>query len=406
MSDQKSKSSFFYQKLPAIFGVASTLIIGGIFAWHNFEEPKTEEKEPINFVISPKEAKEPTKIELANIILDNSLKKMLKLDSFIIVSDGYFKIKNKGITLFEVTSNTDSSVVNPFDFISQNSNNIFEYDIIINFERLVDLIKETKTSEELRDRRVLMVMTEIGDIGKADISTRAKMKKVDFNTYLKITEIDGLRNIVRDAVGLLVAEIVMTKIESYLNIWHKIPVDPKEIEEKKAELKDLEYLTLQMFNIFYVKEILPSREINGVLVYNFIKGVDLDKMRNIFIDFAIKRAGANQEEKDKIIREINQGWSEIEKIIKDMEIVLVARICKKSYLIIEKELSANIDLYKLAVLLELISQKIETEVTPDEEAEFKKLKQVAENFSVAGIINFRYNKHNAVFKILSPLVAQ
>ncbi|MCL0073875.1 hypothetical protein M1O50_03210, partial [Dehalococcoidia bacterium] len=231
-----------------------------------------------------------------------------------------------------------------------------------------------------------------------------EMKSIDFDTYMKIVEITGLREIVAQVGGVFLAEMVMGEIEPHLGVWYKTPADPVMVEEMTVMFEKIAGLISDIFDVYYVREVLPNTEVNGVPVYNFVLGLDLDKMRNVVISVVplfTEEAEIDREEKERIIAEINENWPEIVEVIEAMEIDSRAYICQETRFTIKETMTANIDLHELVVILDPIMRE-GAEMTPEEIAEFNRMKEAVKKISLVTTMNVVYSDHNAVPAILPP----
>jgi len=358
-------------------------------------------------------AEQPT-IEEANVIFDETREKTLALNSFIATTDGAFKIKDGEAILFGVElKDMRSSVINPFNFTEQDSSSVFTYNILINFDAITDFIEKTKTPKELEKLRAggemmgMDILAMMRVLGESNISVTMEMKSIDFDSYLKIVEIKGLREIVTDVAGVFAAEMVMGGVEENLGVWQKIPADSVVTEEMTTMLRKIEGLIPAMFDVFSVKEVLPNTEVNETPVYNFILDLDLDKMKNVVIsvvpllvEFAEEEVTTEKEK--EMIAAINENWQEIVKVSEAMKIDSRVYICQETRFILQETGSVNMNLHELVVVLDSITREPGIEKTPEEAIEFAEMKEIIKNISIIGTINLVYSEHNTASPILAP----
>ncbi|MCL0076226.1 hypothetical protein M1O17_05145 [Dehalococcoidia bacterium] len=356
----------------------------------------------VAFMILQPEPEKPT-IEQATAILAESIQNTLGLNSFTSTGDGVLEIRDGETLLFKVAiEDGQTSIINPFDFVDQDLSGVFTYNVRMNFEAMVYFVERVATPEELRD--MIDILTTMRGLGEANISATMEMKSIDFDTYMKIVEITGLREIVAQVGGVFLAEMVMGEIEPHLGVWYKTPADPVMVEEMTVMFEKIAGLISDIFDVYYVREVLPNTEVNGVQVYNFILGLDLDKMRNVVISVVplfAEAAEIDREEKERIIAEINENWPEIVEVIKVMEIDSRAYICQETRFTIKETMTANIDLHELVVILDPIMRE-GAEMTPEEIAEFNRMKEAVKKISLVTTMNVVYSDHNAVPAILPP----
>ena len=366
----------------------------------------------------------PTK-EQANLILAEALQNTLGLDSFTSEGGMVFKAKDGEITILQIAlEDMQISGVNVFDFVEQDTKGVYTYSILINFNAIIDFIERVKTPEKLKEieykEKIFGIMRALGE---TNVLVTYEMKSIDFNTYLKVVEIKGLREAVTKAGEVFIAEGVMGKIEPHLGIWYKIPApdDPRVINEMKKSMEEMTAMVEKaevVFPAFYVKEVLPNTRVNGVPVYNFVTGIDLDVMRNIVISLMKEMAkDMNVEEKEIVsgIKEFEKIWPKVASVIETIETDFRIYICQETRLIKKQDSSVNIGLYEFMTVIKEVmvkTQEIEEakgEVTPRErirfeegKADFVKIKEMVKNISIVGTMNFIYSKHNAVPAITPP----
>ncbi|MCL0064107.1 hypothetical protein M1N83_02775 [Dehalococcoidia bacterium] len=344
----------------------------------------------VAFMILQPEPEKPT-IEQATAILAESIQNTLGLNSVTATSNWLLKIKDGETILFKVAiEDMQTSIINPFDFVDQDLSGVFTYNVRMNFEAMVYFVERVATPEELRD--MIDILTTMRGLGEANISATMEMKSIDFDTYIKIVEIAGLREIVAQVggvFGVFLAEMVMGEIEPHLGVWYKTPADPVMVEEMTVMFEKIAGLISDIFDVYYVREVLPNTEVNGVPVYNFVLGLDLDKMRNVVISVV------------PLFTEENENWPEIVEVIEAMEIDSRAYICQETRFTIKETMTANIDLHELVVILDPIMRE-GAEMTPEEIAEFNRMKEAVKKISLVTTMNVVYSDHNAVPAILPP----
>ena len=360
----------------------------------------------------------PTKptLDEANIILAESIQNTLGLNSFTTTGDGALKIKDGETVLFNVAlEDMQISTINPFDFAEQDLSGVFTYSILMNFSAIADFIERVKTPEELGNLRAMLkdmfgidmdILVIMRELEEANVSATIEMKTIDFDSYIKIVEVEGLREIVRDVVGIPAAEIVMGHISPHLGVWYKMPADPRMREETIAIFKDIEGLMLAFFDIYYVKEVLPNTEINEIPVYNFVLGVDLDGIKDVVISAILlfaEKEGIDIKEKERTIAHIEEYWPKVVKIVEAaMGIDAKIYICQETRFIMRDTITINVNLYEFILALDPIMQAEIEEITPEQEAEFKRMKETVEGISILIIMDMKYRDHNAVLEILPP----
>jgi hypothetical protein len=325
-------------------------------------------------------------IEKANVILTESWQEIFELNSFTTAGDAVFQIKNEETIIFEIgMRDTEKSIINPLDFANQGSSMVVTYNVRANLEIIADIIQEIIPPEELtqQDIEYLEMMREIGQV---DISARMAIKSIGLDSYMKIVEIEGLREILTQFVGPFMAEEIMREIEPFLGVWKKTPGpdDPAAREEivKMSEkmFEAIKEAISPFFEAYYVTEVLPNTEVNDIPVYNFVIGIDLDKVKNAIIhlmEFITREmmemfpkermlVGAGMfienemfaEEgilvgrEEEIRKRIEEIWPVVEEIFaKAIEMNLETYICQETHFKIKDTVSVNLDLYELMVIL-------------------------------------------------------
>jgi hypothetical protein len=426
------------------------LVGGGFFIWYQF----IRERQPAE----------------KDIILRESLSKTLELNSVTIEGDAVAQIKAGEKIVFKLgIRDVKTSIINPFDPANQDLSMIATYNARVNLEPavdiIVDIIKEIMPPEKLMLQEAIGLMDYleiIREVGQINISATMAMKSIGLDSYMKIVEIEGLREILTQFVGPFMAERIMREIEPLLGVWKKTPGpdDPVAREEMAKMPEKIREVLSSLFEIYYVREVLPDTEIDGVAVYNFALGINLAKARDVIISFieAIPEEGmipAEIAEKERTIAIIKENWPLIKKIVDEaMKINLEIYICQETHFTIKDSGSINIDLHKVIEILKpmLLEKTEEEKATLEEErvdlekkiAElrreiglkddiiirealkreltflewdldslnvqieflekkpqiFERIKETIENMSVEW--NFRYSQHNAVPPIVPP----
>ena len=337
-----------------------------------------------------------TTIEEANVILAENIDKTLNLNSFATTSNAVFEIKDgETVLLRAILEDMQSLMINPFDFDNQNSSMTIRINALINFNAIAGLLEKIEASEEAEEKREL---AEIKALGERNVSALIKMKSINFDSYMKIAEVQGIEEIFAqiDKVDADLAE----KME-HLGVWRKTPADPMMKMMMVPILQKIEGLVVDIFDTYYVREVLSNTEVNGVPVYNFVLGVNLNEVREVVISFVSPVAGMIGMG-DKITVKINETWPKVVRLFEVMEVDSRIYICQETRLIMKETCSVNIDLSKFVAVLESIIRKVETEVTPEEEIEFANIKEAVRNISITSTMNVVYSNHNAVPEILPP----
>jgi len=382
-----------------IIGIVAVLfIVGGVFAWQYFRPEK------------------PT-IEEANAILAESNQKTLALNSFTTMGDINFQIKDKETVLLRVTSeDMRISAINPFNFANQDSSMTTRYNVMINFQAIIDRVKGGMTPEELEGLKEPIpmmgissykLMTTMRALGEANISVAMEMKTIDFNSYTKIVEVAGLREIITQVGGMFLAEMIMGGMEPYLGIWRKTPADPIAIEKMTGMFEKIERLIPTFNDAVYVKEVLPNTRVNGMAVYNFVLGINSGKLKDVVISIIPLISERDEmelliEDKEKMKTTIIEAWPKVVQIIEAMNIDSTTYIDQRTRFRIRDTGAININLYDFVTLMRQIALEQEVEVTPEEIAEFERLKNIVRNMNIVMTANFTYNEHNAVPAIVPP----
>ena len=367
----------------------------------------------------------PTLIE-AEGILTESIQNTLELDSFTTTSNSAFKIKDGEIVLYKFAmEDAQMSVTDLFDFVEQDSKGIFRYSVLMNFSAIADFIERVKTPEELGNLRAMLkdmfgidmdILVIMRELEEANVSATIEMKTIDFDSYIKIVEVEGLREIVRDVVGIPAADIVMGYIEPHLGVWYKMPVDPeidpeiKEEEEAVVIFENMKELIVDVFDVFYVRKVLPNTEVNtevnGIPTYNFVLGLDLDELKNVVItsvSLLVEEIEMDIEEQERIIAEIEKYWPKVVEVVEAaMEIDAETYICQESRFIIKDTITVNINLHELVLTLDSIIREEIGEMAPEDEAMFARIKEVVKDISIVMTMDMEFSDHNAVPEILPP----
>ena len=344
-------------------------------------------------------------LEEAKLILAESMQNMLALTSYTMTGGGNIQYKDGEVVILGITVDGQSSIINPFDFINQDSGSAFTLNIAINFAAITNLIEAKTPPEELEGLKNLggmgIDLLEIFRlIDETNISTTVETKSIDFDTYVKIAEIKGLKEVITQVGGAFVADMIMTKIEPFIGVWHKTPADPAIAEETTAMFE--KGLIPAAFDVYYVKEVLSNTEVNGTPVYNFVLGMDLDKIKNVVISFVplfVEEAEMDIEEKERIIVGINKKWPEIKKVIEAMEMDFRTYICQRTRHTIKETGTVNIDLYEV---MTVIAPIMRTKMTPEELVEFNEMKETIKNINFVATVGVVYSDHNAVPAIMPP----
>lgn len=361
-------------------------------------------------------------IEEANVILEESLHNTLGLSSFTTTGGGFLEIKdNKTPVLKMSLENMQASVTEPFDFAKQDLDGIFTYNIFIDFNAMAGFVEKISTPEELENIKAMGemfgidILSKIKMIGKADISVAMEMKTINLESYTKIAEISGVREVVTQVGGIFLADMVMSGIEEQLGVWTKTPFDPDSAEEIEMMSGVVQKLLPDLFGVYYVKKVLPNTEINGKPVYNIAYGVDLDKVRNVLIkavglfdEIAQKQASKSITQKEalefeeELVLAINKNWPKITKIIQAMEINSTGYICKKKHLSIKETATISADLSEIIAIINSVLVGAKTNVSPEEKARLVRIKNATKNMSIAGEVEMVYSEHNEVPTIVPP----
>jgi len=377
-----------------IAGILLIIITGSVIAW---------------MVTRPEK---PT-LEEANAILAENIQNRIALTSFTSAGDMDFQIKDGEMVLLKVgVEDMRHSVINPFDFTNQDSSMTIKYNIMIGFETIIDRIKAGMTPEDLEALKepILMMgmdfyglMQTMRALGERNISAVMEMKSIDFNSYMKIVEIEGLREIITSVGGMFLAEMTMGKIEPYLGVWRKTPADPIMKKEMIAVSEKIEKFIPSIFNTHYVKEVLPNTKINGTPVYSFRIGIDLDKIKDAVISFIpliVEKLEMEVDEKEEMKTGIINAWPEIVKMIEAAETDYKIYIDRETHFTIKETVAVNIDLAEfITVLAKMVPQE---EITPEGMVEFKRFIETIRGINVIMTINFEHNDHNAVPAIVPP----
>lgn len=357
------------------------------------------------------ETERPT-IEEANIILAENIQNTLGLNSFTATGEGVIEVKNEETVLLRIAiEEMKSSIINPFDFANQDSSSTFRYSFLVNFSTIVAFIEKIKTPEELNEFRDMGgifdidLLANMKALGETNFSVTMETKSIDFDTYMNVVEITGLREIATKVGGIFAAEMVTTMLEPHIGIWRKTPADQANIIEATVMFEKLKNLMLAVLDAYYVKEALVNTEINKTSAYNFILGIDLDKLKDVVVSFVVPllmEDVENIEEQKRMATEINQNWPKIVKIIEAAGIDSKIYISQEDRLTIKERVLVEIDLFEFMAILEPIMRATEIEVTPEEEIDFAKMKEAVKNINITMAMKVRYSNHNAVPNILPP----
>jgi hypothetical protein len=363
-------------------------------------------------------AEQPT-IEEANIILAESIQNTLGLDSFTTTGDGVFKIKDGEVTLFRVAlKDIQISAINPFDFANRDLRGVYTYNFLMDFYAIANFIERMEVPDEdmsaegiARKTESLRKMREMGEI---NFSVTMEMKSIDLDSYIKITKIEGLEEMLYSFAVLegpveqpedIVKKLakITEKIEPHLGIWYKIPVDPetkegmKEMGEASAMFKEL---MKKFAGVIYVEEVFENTKINEVPVYNFARGVDLDKAKNTLIDWVIKEMDIAEAEADKGRTKLAVGWQKIRPIFETIKMNSRTYICQETRFIKKETALTSLN---LAELITAIRSAIpEMLIDEDGKVAFDKMKDSFGSINIVMTMNFVYSEHNAVAPILPP----
>ncbi len=355
-------------------------------------------------------------IEQAEEILTESIQKTLALTSLRATGEGSFKVKDGETILVEIgLEDFQSSVVNLFDFAEQDSKMAGTINVMMNFEVLAGFIETTVPSEDLEGLEQMMMGMDLIEVvrglGEANISIAGEMKSIDFDSYTKIAEITGLRELITEFMGPFIAGMVMGEIEAELGIWQKTPADPEMREMMVEKFEGIEALMENfmkvLYDVYYVKEVLPNAEINGVAVYNFVVGTDLDKLKKALPGLIEKIAVEMDEDIDRAeIAEMEEAiaekWPIIKRVVETIEKDYRIYICQETRFTIKEIGIVSVDLSNLMVLVYEIVREQEVEMTTEEKAEFEKIKEVLKNISIVVTSEFKYSDHNVLFVITPP----
>jgi len=370
---------------------------GGVFAWEYFQ------------------TKEPT-LEKANEILIQANQNTLNLTSYTIMGDIEFQIKNKETIFFRVTGeDIKFSSINSFDFANQDSSMAIKYNVMMNFQAIVESIKNGITPEELEELKepipmlginLYDLLTTMRALGESNISVTIETKTIDFNNYTKIVEITGLRELLNQVGGIFLANMIMNEIDPYIGVWHKTPADPEAQKETMINLKKIEQLIPSLFDIVYVKEVLPNTKIDDVPVYNFATGIDLNNLKDVFISLISIIAerddmGIIKEELETSKTKIIEAWPEVVQVIETINMEFKTYISRNN-LIIRDIVKIDMNLYDLLTTFNKIALE-QGEIMPSEEMiRFKKIKEASRDTNISIRTNFNYSEHNAVPVIMPP----
>jgi thioredoxin-related protein len=361
-------------------------------------------------VLQP-EAEQPT-LEQANVILAESIQNTLDLNSFTVTGDGVLEIRDgETILLKAALEDVKASIINPFDFANQDSSSVLTYSILMNFEAIADFIEDVATPEELEGFKTAGEMFQIDflatmrELEEANILVTMETRSIGPDSYMKLVEVAGLKKVVTQIGGVFLADMLMGEIDPYLGVWHKMPADPTMEEERTVISEETGDLILAILNVSYVKEVLPNTEVNGTPVYSFVSGVHSDELRDAVIPFIlplIEKAEISTEDKEMMMAGMNEAWPKIVETVKTVETDSRTYICQKTRFIVKETIAVNLDLHELMVTLETIMQERETEATPEEEAEFARVKEVVRNINITATTNLVFSDHNAVPAIMPP----
>jgi hypothetical protein len=384
-----------------IIALVSLVVISIVSAW---------------MMLRPKLEK-PT-LEEANVILTENTQNTLELTSFVMVSDMGFYVKDGEVVFLKTTvEDAKSSIINPFDFANQDSSMIINYSVTINFESIIDSIKARMTPEELEKLRepvptmgidLLGLMKVVRAVGKANILVTKEMKSIDFDSYTKIVRVEGLREIITKVGGKFLAEMVMGGIAPHLGVWRKGEASPAMKEEMKAMFEPIEKIIPSFFNTRYVREVLPNREVNGITVYNFALGMNFNEVKDIAVysiplmaRITARKAEMETEEIEEIKIRIIEAWPNIVRILEAIEMDYIIYICRETRFTIKERIAGNINLSELMMVFKEMAP--EEEMTPEKKAKFERIVEATKNINIGMTWSTRYNEHNRVPAILSPV---
>ncbi len=353
-------------------------------------------------------------MEEANVILAENLQNTLGLDSFRSVGDASFQIKDGETVVFGVTmEDMQVLMINPFNFTDQDSSMVITYDVVINFKAVADLIEAgtpPKDLEELKGMGELMgidLLAKLRMIGEANISVVMEMKSINFDSYIKIVEVVGLREILMQVGGIFAAEMVMVGIEPYLGVWRKTPADPAMIEEMTETFEVIEKLTQSFLGIIYVREVLPNTRFNGIPVYNFATGINIGEAKDVVISFVALIAEKDEmglliEDVKAIEAGIVENWPKVKAVFEVIELDSRTYICQETRFTIRETGAVNINLVNLIATIDQIMREVEVEATPEEIADLERVKEALRGIRIVVTIDYVYSSHNIVPAIVPP----
>jgi len=243
-------------------------------------------------------------------------------------------------------------------------------------------------------------------IGEANVAVTMEIKSIDFDSYLKITEVAGLREIITSVAGVFMAEMIMGEIDPKIGVWHKTPATPETIKEMERMTEKIDPLMDVVVksspDILFVKRVLPNTKVNDIAVYNFTAGIDLDKTKNLVIAL-IPLIGEMMEKDEVAVTEVKQkiteNWPKVTTAIEATEIDASTYICREIRFAIKEARTVNVSLYRIIAALEPM---IIEDMTPEELAEFNEQKEAIRNINFAIAVSFIYSDHNAVPAIRPP----
>lgn len=359
-----------------------------------------------------KQQKDKISVKEANIILMESYDNTLKLNSFTSQTHGDLRIVQGENTLvkFEL-KDAKMSKINPFNFMKAESNSVFTFNIKVNLKEVANFIEKAnkeKTAEQKKaTQEALSLMRSLLEV---NISTTLAMKSINNDTYIKIIEINGLKEILNQVAGIVMSNMIMTEIDDRTNKWFKYPapaeIDIKTVNEINNLIKD--GLLPIIFNAYNVVEVLPSKEINNNLAYKFKTEIDLNRisgpLSSLIVEFAQKQEEGiiTDTEISELSLVLDKAWPIIKDIYDISKITSIVYIDKTERIALKEEVSFKINLGEILEVIEKKHSYLITELTPKEKKEFENIKNLIKDVYIISHMHAKYSEHNAVQEILPP----